>query len=133
MGRNGNLVADWMNLASVGVIQVTCSNGKSQPYGMPEDILSRDQQSVNCHMNDDKSVRAEQTETFFIDLPVFISDVLGLLLTWCNKINLRPVQDPQSIHYNRTSVTGLRPQAKTHLAGTHTVQRTVQQTAPQGQ
>jgi E3 ubiquitin-protein ligase HECTD1 len=38
----------------VGLVVVTCSEGRNLPYGHLEDILSRDSAALNCHTNDDK-------------------------------------------------------------------------------
>ena len=45
---------------------MTSSEGKTLPYGKPEDILSRDSAALNCHTNDDKRA------WFAIDLGVWI-------------------------------------------------------------
>lgn len=38
----------------VGLVVVTCSEGRNLPYGHLEDILSRESAALNCHTNDDK-------------------------------------------------------------------------------
>lgn len=38
----------------MGLVVVTCSEGRNLPYGHLEDILSRDSAALNCHTNDDK-------------------------------------------------------------------------------
>ena len=40
--------------SQVGLVVVTCSEGRNLPYGHLEDILSRDTAALNCHTNDDK-------------------------------------------------------------------------------
>ncbi|XP_057377283.1 E3 ubiquitin-protein ligase Ufd4-like [Daphnia carinata] len=54
LGTNGKTVPDWVNPAQVGLVVVTCSEGRNLPYGHLEDILSRDSAALNCHTNDDK-------------------------------------------------------------------------------
>jgi E3 ubiquitin-protein ligase HECTD1 len=54
LGTNGKSVPDWTNPASVGLVVVSSSEGKSLPYGKLEDILSRESAALNCHTNDDK-------------------------------------------------------------------------------
>ena len=49
-----------MNPASVGLVVVTSSEGKSLPYGKLEDVLSRDAAALNCHTNDDKYVTTKR-------------------------------------------------------------------------
>ncbi|XP_048585863.1 E3 ubiquitin-protein ligase HECTD1-like isoform X2 [Nematostella vectensis] len=55
IGTNGGTAPDWTNPASVGLVVVTSSEGKSLPYGKLEDILSRESAALNCHTNDDKN------------------------------------------------------------------------------
>ena len=45
---------EWVNPAVANLVMVTCSEGRSLPYGKVEDILSRDASALNCHTNDDK-------------------------------------------------------------------------------
>jgi len=66
IGTNGKTANEWVNPASVGLVVVTCSEGKSLPYGRLEDILSRDTSALNCHTNDDRKA------WFAIDLGVWI-------------------------------------------------------------
>ena len=47
-------VVDWVNPAQFGLMVVVSSEGKSLPYGKPEDILNRDAAALNCHTDDDK-------------------------------------------------------------------------------
>ena len=54
IGTNGKTCNDWINPASVGLVTVTCSEGKAMPYGRLEDVLSREKSALNCHTNDDK-------------------------------------------------------------------------------
>lgn len=54
LGTNGKTVRDWVNPAAYGIVHVTCSEGRTLPYGRLEDILSRDSNPLNCHTNDDK-------------------------------------------------------------------------------
>ncbi|CAJ0562513.1 unnamed protein product, partial [Mesorhabditis spiculigera] len=54
LGTNGK-VAEWINPASIGVVKVTCSDTPKQPFGRPEDVLSRDVNPINCHSSDDKN------------------------------------------------------------------------------
>lgn len=56
LGTNGRAAKEWTNPASVGVAVVTSSDGARQPFGKPEDILSRDVNAINCHTSDDKLV-----------------------------------------------------------------------------
>ncbi|XP_026465706.1 E3 ubiquitin-protein ligase Ufd4 isoform X4 [Ctenocephalides felis] len=65
IGSNGK-TTDWVNPGQYGLVVVFSSDGKSLPYGKLEDILSRDNVSINCHTNDDKRA------WFSIDLGVFI-------------------------------------------------------------
>lgn len=65
IGSNGK-TTDWVNPGQYGLVVVSSSDGKSLPYGKLEDILSRDNVSINCHTNDDKRA------WFSIDLGVFI-------------------------------------------------------------
>ncbi|MFH4979391.1 hypothetical protein AB6A40_006100 [Gnathostoma spinigerum] len=66
LGTNGRTVSKWINPASVQIVSVTSSDGARQPYGHPEDILSRDVNPLNCHTSDDKNAH------FTIDLGVYI-------------------------------------------------------------
>uniref|UniRef100_A0A914ZV22 E3 ubiquitin-protein ligase n=10 Tax=Parascaris univalens TaxID=6257 RepID=A0A914ZV22_PARUN len=66
LGTNGKTFSHWTNPASVNVVYVTSSDGARQPYGHPEDILSRDVSALNCHTSDDKNAH------FTIDLGVYI-------------------------------------------------------------
>lgn len=66
IGTNGKTVNEWVNPASVGLVVVTCSEGRSLPYGRLEDILSRESSAVNCHTNDDRKA------WFAVDLGVYI-------------------------------------------------------------
>ncbi|KAI1706427.1 E3 ubiquitin-protein ligase HECTD1 [Ditylenchus destructor] len=50
--RNMRLPSDWTNPAAIRVINATCSDGKMQPAGLPEDIFSRDINALNCHTTD---------------------------------------------------------------------------------
>lgn len=66
IGTNGKTTSDWVNPASVGLVMVTSSEGRSLPFGRLEDILSRDSTALNCHTNDDKRA------WFAIDLGLWI-------------------------------------------------------------
>lgn len=66
IGTNGKTVHEYINPASVGLVVVTSSEGKSLPYGKLEDVLSRDNSALNCHTNDDKKA------WFAVDLGVWI-------------------------------------------------------------
>lgn len=66
IGTNARCTKEWINPASVGLVVVTSSEGRSLPYGKVEDILSRNTNAVNCHTSDDKKA------WFAIDLGVFI-------------------------------------------------------------
>ena len=66
IGTNGKTVGEWVNPAQVGLVVVTCSEGRNLPYGHLEDILSRDSAALNCHTNDDKR------SWFAIDLGVWV-------------------------------------------------------------
>ena len=66
IGTNGRTCHEWVNPASVGLVVVTSSEGRSLPYGRLEDILSREPSAVNCHTNDDRKA------WFAVDLGVFI-------------------------------------------------------------
>lgn len=65
IGSNGK-TCEWVNPSQYGLVQVTCSEGKTLPYGKLEDILSRDSISLNCHTKDNKKA------WFTIDLGVYI-------------------------------------------------------------
>lgn len=65
IGTNGK-TTEWANPAQFGLIVVTSSEGKHLPYGKLEDILSRENISVNCHTKDIKKA------WFAIDLGLFI-------------------------------------------------------------
>lgn len=54
IGTNGKTASEWTNPGQYGIVNVTCSEGKTLPYGRVEDILSRDSNSLNCHTNDYK-------------------------------------------------------------------------------
>ena len=66
IGTNGKTCSEWINPASVGLVVVTSSEGRSLPYGRLEDILSRETSAVNCHTNDDRKA------WFAVDLGVYI-------------------------------------------------------------
>lgn len=66
IGTNGKTCPEWVNPASVGLVVVTCSEGRNLPYGKLEDILCRDSSALNCHTNDDKRA------WFAIDLGVML-------------------------------------------------------------
>ncbi|KAJ1366082.1 hypothetical protein KIN20_026670 [Parelaphostrongylus tenuis] len=65
LGTNGRTASDWTNPASIGIVQVTSSDQR-QPFGKPEDVLSRDVNPINCHSSDDKNAN------FTIDLGILI-------------------------------------------------------------
>lgn len=65
LGTNGRTAADWTNPASIGIVQVTSSDQR-QPFGKPEDVLSRDVNPINCHSSDDKNA------SFTIDLGILL-------------------------------------------------------------
>ncbi|PIC33910.1 hypothetical protein B9Z55_013719 [Caenorhabditis nigoni] len=65
IGTNGKTVPTWTNPATVKAVKVTCSDLR-QPFGKPEDLLSRDSNPINCHSSDDKNAH------FTIDLGVFL-------------------------------------------------------------
>ncbi|KJH41368.1 HECT-domain protein [Dictyocaulus viviparus] len=65
LGTNAKTATDWTNPASIGIVQVTSSDQR-QPFGKPEDVLSRDVNPINCHSSDDKNAN------FTIDLGIFI-------------------------------------------------------------
>uniref|UniRef100_A0A1I7V093 E3 ubiquitin-protein ligase n=1 Tax=Caenorhabditis tropicalis TaxID=1561998 RepID=A0A1I7V093_9PELO len=65
IGTNGKTASSWINPASVKAVKVTCSDAR-QPFGKPDDLLSRDQNPINCHTSDDKNA------SFTIDLGVFV-------------------------------------------------------------
>ncbi|TKR70253.1 hypothetical protein L596_022299 [Steinernema carpocapsae] len=65
IGSNAK-ASEWVNPASVGVVNVICSDGPRQPYGRPQDVVSRDVNAINCHSSDDKNA------FFTIDLGVMI-------------------------------------------------------------
>lgn len=46
---------DWINPASHDIVVVSSSDGHVLPYGNLEDILSRDENPVNCHTKDDRN------------------------------------------------------------------------------
>ncbi|KAK0175018.1 hypothetical protein PV327_008803 [Microctonus hyperodae] len=66
IGTNGKTCSEWVNPGQYGLVIVTSSDGRSLPYGHLEDILSRDQNALNCHTNDDNRA------WFSIDLGVWI-------------------------------------------------------------
>ncbi|XP_053207496.1 E3 ubiquitin-protein ligase HECTD1-like isoform X2 [Panonychus citri] len=66
VGTNGKTTSDWVNPASVGLVVITSSEGRSLPFGRLEDILSRDSTALNCHTNDDKRA------WFAIDLGLWV-------------------------------------------------------------
>lgn len=55
LGTNGLTEKEWLNPGLSGVVRCSSSDGSSQPYGRPHDILSRAAHPLNCHTNDDKS------------------------------------------------------------------------------
>ncbi|GMS95260.1 hypothetical protein PENTCL1PPCAC_17435, partial [Pristionchus entomophagus] len=55
LGTNAKSESEWTNPASVGVVVATSSEAPRQPFGRPEDILSRDANALNCHSGDDKN------------------------------------------------------------------------------
>uniref|UniRef100_A0A158P7N2 E3 ubiquitin-protein ligase n=1 Tax=Angiostrongylus cantonensis TaxID=6313 RepID=A0A158P7N2_ANGCA len=65
LGTNGRTASDWTNPASIGIVQVTSSDQR-QPFGKPEDVLSRDVNPINCHSSDDRNAN------FTIDLGILI-------------------------------------------------------------
>ncbi|XP_063990344.1 E3 ubiquitin-protein ligase HECTD1 isoform X7 [Diachasmimorpha longicaudata] len=66
IGTNSKTAPEWVNPGQYGLVVVTSSDGRSLPYGHLEDILSRDQNALNCHTNDDKRA------WFSIDLGVWL-------------------------------------------------------------
>ncbi|KAB7498063.1 E3 ubiquitin-protein ligase HECTD1 [Armadillidium nasatum] len=66
IGTNGKTAYEWVNPASVGLVVVTSSEGRSLPYGKLEDILCRDSSALNCHSNDDRRA------WFAIDLGIWL-------------------------------------------------------------
>ncbi|PAV66473.1 hypothetical protein WR25_22510 isoform C [Diploscapter pachys] len=64
LGTNGR-TREWTNPGTVGVVKVISSDNR-QPFGKPEDILSRDISPLNCHTSDDKNAN------FTIDLGVYV-------------------------------------------------------------
>ncbi|XP_011314687.1 E3 ubiquitin-protein ligase HECTD1 isoform X8 [Fopius arisanus] len=66
IGTNAKSAPEWVNPGQYGLVVVTSSDGRSLPYGHLEDILSRDQNALNCHTNDDKRA------WFSIDLGVWL-------------------------------------------------------------
>lgn len=65
IGTNGKTATSWTNPATVRAVKITCSDAR-QPFGKPEDLLSRDQNPINCHTSDDKNSH------FTIDLGLFV-------------------------------------------------------------
>ncbi|CDK13343.1 E3 ubiquitin-protein ligase [Caenorhabditis elegans] len=65
IGTNGRAAPLWTNPATVKAVKITCSDTR-QPFGKPEDLLSRDQNPINCHTSDDKNAH------FTIDLGLFV-------------------------------------------------------------
>ncbi|CAI2350375.1 unnamed protein product [Caenorhabditis sp. 36 PRJEB53466] len=65
VGTNGTTVSSWTNPATVKAMRITCSDSR-QPFGKPEDVLSRDSNPINCHTSDDKNAH------FTIDLGVLV-------------------------------------------------------------
>lgn len=53
IGSNARTTPDWTNPCQVNCVHVTSSDGERQPYGRPQDILSRDSAPLNCHTSDD--------------------------------------------------------------------------------
>ncbi|XP_044007994.1 E3 ubiquitin-protein ligase HECTD1 isoform X1 [Aphidius gifuensis] len=66
IGTNGKTTNEWINPGQYGLVVVTSSDGRTLPYGHLEDILSREQNALNCHTNDDKRA------WFSIDLGVWL-------------------------------------------------------------
>uniref|UniRef100_A0A8D8T0U6 E3 ubiquitin-protein ligase n=1 Tax=Cacopsylla melanoneura TaxID=428564 RepID=A0A8D8T0U6_9HEMI len=66
IGTNAKESSEWVNPALYDLVLVTCSDGRTLPYGRIEDILARDLPALNCHTNDDKRAH------FSIDLGVYI-------------------------------------------------------------
>ncbi|CAL2040217.1 unnamed protein product [Caenorhabditis brenneri] len=65
IGTNGRTAPSWSNPSSVKAVKITCSDAR-QPFGKPDDLLSRDQNPINCHTSDDKNAH------FTIDLGLFV-------------------------------------------------------------
>ncbi|EFO85309.1 hypothetical protein CRE_21657 [Caenorhabditis remanei] len=65
IGTNGKTAPSWTNPATIKAVKITCSDPR-QPFGKPEDLLSRDQNPINCHTSDDKNSH------FTIDLGLFV-------------------------------------------------------------
>uniref|UniRef100_A0A8R1HR92 E3 ubiquitin-protein ligase n=1 Tax=Caenorhabditis japonica TaxID=281687 RepID=A0A8R1HR92_CAEJA len=65
IGTNGGHSSSWINPASVKAVKVMCSDQR-QPFGKPEDVLSRDSNPINCHTTDDKNAH------FTVDLGLFL-------------------------------------------------------------
>ncbi|CAI5448918.1 unnamed protein product [Caenorhabditis angaria] len=54
VGTNGKSLSDWTNPASANIIKIESSDTR-QPFGKPEDVVSRDVNPINCHSSDDKN------------------------------------------------------------------------------
>jgi len=67
VGTNAKTVSEWVNPAQYGLAVVVSSEGRSLPYGKPEDMLSRDSAALNCHTNDDKN------SWFMVDFALWIT------------------------------------------------------------
>ncbi|KAI5744743.1 hypothetical protein M8J76_004851 [Diaphorina citri] len=66
IGTNAKESTEWVNPGLYDLVLITCSDGRTLPYGRIEDILARDLPALNCHTNDDKRA------FFSIDLGVYI-------------------------------------------------------------
>lgn len=66
IGTNAKESPEWVNPGMYELVLITCSDGRTLPYGRIEDILTRDLPALNCHTNDDKRA------WFSIDLGVYI-------------------------------------------------------------
>ena len=58
--------AEWVNPVSKSLLVVSCSEGRILPYGVLEDVLSRDENPKNCHTKDDRGA------WFAIDLGLWV-------------------------------------------------------------
>ena len=66
VGSNGR-TSDWVNPAGRGIVVVSSSEGRVLPYGVLEDVLSRDVAPRNCHTKDDRN------SWFALDLGLWVA------------------------------------------------------------
>ncbi|KAK4336816.1 hypothetical protein RND71_043695 [Anisodus tanguticus] len=65
IGTNGK-TTEWINPVVANLVYIISSEGKNLPYGCLKDILSRDNNAINCHTSDNKKA------WFVIDLGLWL-------------------------------------------------------------